>query len=378
MTCGNRLFRLGRHKWLGAFERTIAIAIVLLTAMRISAYAGSARPSACSSVDVATQNVYFGTDLTPIINSENESDFLSAVGTAWSQVQATDIPARATRIAQEIALASPPLVGLQEIAQWWEGQDPQDLSLQYDFLQSILSALNRWGLHYKLVSEVDELDLTVPGLDAEGNVFYVRFVDRNALLVNTSPVAGCRMSLANVQGQLFTNQLIIPVPGLGTSIPSLRSWISVDAAVGGKSFRFITTQLESFDASTQEAQAGELISGPANTSLPVVMAGDFNSSADGGPDTTPTYGDLIGAGFQDAWAQNRPLLRGDTCCQEADLQNWRSELYERIDLILTNSKAIQASGIYLIGQYPWNKTLTKPPLWPSDHAGIVASIRLGK
>jgi endonuclease/exonuclease/phosphatase family metal-dependent hydrolase len=81
-------------------------------------------------------------------------------------------------------------------------------------------------------------------------------------------------------------------------------WIAIDAKVRGKTFRFVTSHLESFSAVIQELQAGELLSRPTNTALPVVLSGEFNSNANGLPglpDDTATYPDLIAAGFEDAW-----------------------------------------------------------------------------
>ncbi len=72
----------------------------------------------------------------------------------------------------------------------------------------------------------------------------------------------------------------------------------------GKSFRFVTTHLETFSPIVQVTQANELLSptGPVNTVLPVLLVGDFNSSATKeGLDQTPTYGNLIAAGLVDAW-----------------------------------------------------------------------------
>ena len=341
------------------------------------AQATPSHPPVCANVTIATRNVYFGTDLAPVIGAPDQAQFLLAVGTAWGNVQASDIPARASRIAQEIALSGPALVGLQEVAQWWEGPSAQTLTLQYDYLQSILDSLNKLGLHYQLVKANDDLDMTVPGVDASGNLFYVRLLDRTAMIAR-SGLPPSKLTLANVQGQTFSTLLTLPLPGLSTTVTVPRSWVSVDATVGGVTFRFITTQLESFYPPVNEAQGAELLTGPAATTLPVVMAADFNSSANGGPDDIPTYGNLIGAGFEDGWANLHPYLVGDTCCQEPDLQNVLSELYERIDLVLTNSEAATTSSIFLVGNYPFSKTFTKPPLWPSDHAGVVATLRLTK
>jgi hypothetical protein len=356
--------------------RPILLALVAL-AWTPAAHATVPHPPVCANVTIATRNVYFGTDLAPVIGAPDETQFLLAVGTAWGDVQASNIPARASRIAQEIALDGPSLVGLQEVAQWWEGPSPQTLTLQYDYLQSILDSLGKLGLHYQLVKANDDLDMTVPGVDANGNLLYVRLLDRTAMIAK-SGLPPNKLTLANAQGQTFSTLLTLPLPGLSTVVTVPRRWISVDAPVGRVTFRFITTQLESFYPPVNEAQGAELLTGPAATTLPVVMAADFNSSANGGPDDIPTYGDLIGAGFQDGWANLHPYLVGDTCCQEADLQNVLSELYERIDLVLTDSDAASPSSIFLVGSFPWSKTRTSPPLWSSDHAGVVATLRLTK
>ena len=68
--------------------------------------------------DVMTYNVYFGADLTPIFFAATEAELLAAVGNAWANVQATDIPLRADAIADEIAASAPSVVGLQEAARW--------------------------------------------------------------------------------------------------------------------------------------------------------------------------------------------------------------------------------------------------------------------
>lgn len=67
---------------------------------------------------VMTYNVYFGTDLVPVLQAATEQQLLAAVAMAWAQVVASDIPMRAAGIAREIADAKPTLVGLQEVAQW--------------------------------------------------------------------------------------------------------------------------------------------------------------------------------------------------------------------------------------------------------------------
>ncbi len=60
--------------------------------------------------------------------------------------------------------------------------------------------------------------------------------------------------------------------------------------------------------------------------------GDFKSNADG--TGAATYGNLLAAGFTDAWSAVHPTDPGATCCQLEDLLNTTSTLSSRIDLVL--------------------------------------------
>ena len=148
------------------------------------------------------------------------------------------------------------------------------------------------------------------------------------------------------------------------------------AQLKGKKFRFLTTHLEVEGfAATQEAQAQEFLAGPARTRGTVIATGDFNSAADPGPtdDTTTTYADLTSGWFKDAWWAN-PGDPGFTCCQNGTLSNPTSQLASRIDLVLTRGR-VSTRSARVVGD-----TLipgaTSLPLWPSDHAGVVATLRL--
>jgi endonuclease/exonuclease/phosphatase family metal-dependent hydrolase len=142
----------------------------------------------------------------------------------------------------------------------------------------------------------------------------------------------------------------------------------------------------------QKAQAAEAIrslSVPigslSNPALPIVLPplvfmGDFNVDPRDVPNnpTFPTYQLLTNpdAGFSDAWKQVHPTSDGYTCCQRADLRNPTSELSLRIDLVLT--RGVSVEDIQLVGDQPSDRTLTDPPLWPSDHAGLLATLKIGE
>lgn len=63
---------------------------------------------------------------------------------------------------------------------------------------------------------------------------------------------------------------------------------------------------------------------------------------------------------------------GLTCCQNATLTNPTSEFHSRIDLVLTHGAA-RAVEAHVVGNTLFQAT---PPLWPSDHAGVVATVRI--
>ena len=107
----------------------------------------------------------------------------------------------------------------------------------------------------------------------------------------------------------------------------------------------------------------------------MVFAGDFNTVAgDPAHPTFPTYQLFIDAGFIDAWKQKYPTLPGFTCCQASNLLNPISALSLRIDLVLTRG-AVSVQDIKVVGDRAIDRTSSG--LWPSDHAGLVATLRIG-
>ena len=313
--------------------------------------------------DVITQNDYIGADLTPLFTM---SDPIAAANVVWSEAEASDIPKRADEIADEIAQVQPSLVGMQEVARWSTGVTPDASDVQYDFLDTIMTRLGLDGVHYAVVASHDNFDSSVP-LDYTFTS-WVRLLDREVMLARTD-LPAADMKISNIRSQTYATVLSFPTPGFGVvTVP--RGWISADVKVRGKKFRFVTTHLETFDSSVQQAQAQELLDGPAATDLPIVMIGDYNSSADGGPDATPTYPMLLAAGFDDAWVETNPSDLGNTCCQDPDLGNAISDLYERIDFIfLKNGVAAKTTGLI-------DSEADAAPYWPSDHAGLTGTLQI--
>jgi endonuclease/exonuclease/phosphatase family metal-dependent hydrolase len=98
----------------------------------------------------------------------------------------------------------------------------------------------------------------------------------------------------------------------------------------------------------------------------VVMVGDFNSRPGGA-----AYERIRAAGFEDAWLRANPGdLDGFTCCHRPPLDDPGDRLRARIDLVLTRGNVV-ATEAFRVGAEPAD---FKAGLWPSDHAGVVATL----
>jgi len=354
------------------------IALLALAGWPAVVWAEQPHPFAGNRVaTVMTRNVYAGGDLAPVIAAPPDQLF-QAVAAAYAQVQANNFPVRAEALAREIDRARPDLVGLQE-ASLFRTQTPANgpgspaTTVAYDYLQILVDRLAQRGLRYEVVGVLQTLDVEIPGAFSPPSPLAplsdIRLTDRIAIIARADQTTA-DLKLSNVRTGSFTAFLTVPT-NAGPPIASRRGWVSVDAKVRGKSFRFITTHLEPLHPGIQVAQAGELLNGPVNTSLPVIMAGDFNTRADG--TGTATYGIVTAAGFADAWSQAHPGSPGYTCCHPADLQVVGPPLDERIDLILTRGGFVALSAVVL-GDAPADRMPSG--LWPSDHAGVAAALGL--
>jgi endonuclease/exonuclease/phosphatase family metal-dependent hydrolase len=283
------------------------------------------------------------------------------------EVSASDPPRRMARVADEIAAQRPDLVGLQEAA-LWEIQTPTG-QITYDFVALIRNALAEKGLDYRVAVSQTNFDsaeqLAAAGLPA-------RFADRDVVLVNAAQsISGLRV--LDTGAAHFTSQLIFPT--LLGPVDFARGYIYVDVKSWGKTWRFVNTHFEAYPGFGEEPhdytsdQARELL-GVLPAALPIVLVGDLNSSR-----VNPV---LRGAavledegGFADVWTQAHPGEPGYTCCRAGNLAG--GTLTQRIDYIMTRGDAVGTSASR-VGVDPVSAT---PPMWPSDHAGVVAGVAVG-
>jgi len=350
----------------GAVGTRLAL-VALLAAALVLGLSGVAYAKEKRELEVMTENLYLGSSLRPAIQATTLTEFITAVATIYGTVQFTDFPARAEAIADEIQDEQPDVIGLQEVEKWTSTGPGAPPSL--DFLAILQKDLADRGLHYSVAAvsnnaDIGPVPLAAPCSGTLGSCL-LTLQDRDVILVNDDTP---RLAVSNPGSGRYLTQLVLTTPVGPLSFD--RGWASIDGTFEDKSFHFVDTHLEEATSpAIQEAQGNEFLQGPAKADGAVIAVGDFNSAADGS--STTTYADLTRSYFTDAWDTN-PGDPGLTCCQDSDLTNPTSHLHERIDLVLTNEPARPLSAS-LVGDTPFQAS---PPFWPSDHAGVVATVRL--
>lgn len=361
-------------------KRNLARALSVI--VFVAAWAVTAVPAVAQSLPgigtVMTYNVNEGTDFQQVVGATTLTEFLVGVGQIITQVQGTNPPERMRAVARQILDARPELLSVQEVDQWYTGTfDPiagtcGTMTLQYDMLQELLNDLAAQGGHYEVAVQVTQYAFPpTPGLIPPSNYICVSVNDYNVTLARTD-LPSWIFRWSNPQSGQFVNQVVLPTP-IGP-VPLPRSWASVDAEFFGRPFLFINTHLESFDAGIRELQGNELRSGPANSSLPVIIAMDSNAQAFPQPQD-PTYVDFLSSGYSDTWSRLHPKRAGLTCCQDEADDNPLSQLYQRIDMVLTNG-SVSPWGAVLIGTDA--RSRLPDGLWPSDHAALVTGVIVGR
>lgn len=355
----------GRRAYAPRVKALAACAVVLVPLIAFGpASTGEARRTPVT-LRVMTRNLYLGANLDAIVKAKSSSEAFSAVEKGWALVQANDFPLRARAIAREIAATRPDFVGFQELT-LYRTQTPADFivtpatSVALDYARELRKALAARKLHYRFLAIRPETDTELPS----GNppTMDIRLTVRDGLLARIDK----KIRISRVRSGTYRTT----TPLFGGFVIAKRGWVSADATVAGRTFRVITTHLESFNDTSQVAQGQELAAGPGQTKLPTVLLGDLNSRADG--TGTPTHANLLAEGFQDAWTQAHPNDVGLTCCHGDDLRELGGAFYSRVDYVLLRN-GFRAAAAGIVGKDPSDRI---SGLWPSDHAGVWARLRL--
>ena len=336
-------------------------------------------------VTVMDWNIYVGANVDIVLGATSLIDLAMKVAAAYDTLQMTNFPERAVAIAKQVAKTKPHIIGLQEVSLIQRFStfppDPASFVEQLDFLNILLNALAAEGLDYQLADSIQDANVYVPmftGIDPQGNpiLHTVRLLDADAILVRGD------VEFSNVIKDNYIARLNIPA--FGISIP--RGYVSIEATVNQKTYRFINTHLEAFSELIRLPQAQELAASFTSETLPIILVGDFNTF-----DPTPptpyndaTYQFLtLEAGYEDTWDYNLYGNQGDgfTSPQASGLMNPLPNLYQRIDLIFARNYGGPAGNneigpvqAEVIGDELQDRTPSG--LWPSDHAGVVAKLHL--
>ena len=390
-------------------------------------------------IDVMTQNQYLGADLVPVVEAgaailpcstpepctdpavlASRFAFNNALLNALGMVAANLPEQRYVALAREISGRRPHLVGLQEVFDFscvGPGCSYQAIAGAFnDHLTGTLDALHGT---YVATAIVKNLDITLPVQTPVGGAL-VTVIDRDVILVR-SDLAGAATVVkydppfCNYPSLDGCNYDVVATTSIaGQDVKIERGFVGIDITIGGADYRVANTHLEvrepdgsnPYSRIVQSAQAYQLILTTTNTTptgRKLIVVGDINSDPRdpllpvpeflqpilGVPVIVPPYMQFAapvpagGAGFTDAWTmrpgantgKGAPLV-GFSCCQDEDLANRHSMLYERIDMVFSLTKPSKVKDARLIGTTPASKTW--PPgqgLWAADHAAVAAALQ---
>jgi endonuclease/exonuclease/phosphatase family metal-dependent hydrolase len=335
---------------------------------------------------VMTQNLYLGADLFPAVDaaSQGTTAFLTAAAKVYQQAMLSDFPTRADALATTIKRNKPDIIGLQEVTTWFATrQDKAGPALQsQDFLAIVRKALKKQGLSYKVLGVSENASIgPFPYVDpgsacgAPTGVLptmwpcSITMKDRDVLLVNTK-TKGLTYTKKSVKSGLFSTQQTFPVAG--QTISFARGYVFADMTYKGATFRMANTHLEVGGASEaiQNAQAKQFVKKVRKGAKTVIATGDFNTDAYGNY-SSKSYS-ILTKYFTDAWNVKKDG-QGLSCCQNSELSNPVSENDLRIDFVFTRG-SVKAKGAKNTNITPWRATPV--PLWESDHAGVVAKLKV--
>jgi len=401
---------------MGALRASI-LAVVLAITVLVPTSAAEAKSEGVEQagaqpgkpVTVMTRNIYLGGDINRPVKAAlaaqqaggNAAQIVTALANATQVtrdiVDRTDFRVRAGLLAREIDANKPYLIGLQEVALWRSGPlqldqvgVPNATTVDYDYLQLLLDALDRVGERYRAVSVGQRADVESPSftgslLNGTADLAHgrdVRLTMRDGVLVRYEG----DLKVTDTGEAIYSHNLAIDVAGVQMRFDRGYQWVDVRA--GSTKLRFINTHLESFSSDLAYAQAAELLGNAPAPDRTNLFVCDCNSDplnhsikteiGDKLPHSAP-YDLITGAGgFTDEWLQ-----------WAAAEQGWTSGLSElvndptpvkfnhRIDMVFGRTTTGGPLAVDR-GRVTGTQLADRDPatgLWPSDHGGVVLRLR---
>jgi endonuclease/exonuclease/phosphatase family metal-dependent hydrolase len=218
-----------------------------------------------------------------------------------------------------------------------------------DYAQILINALAAQGLNYSEAGVHTGFQISAAGFS---------LTDQEVVLARTD-VAGFT---ATGTGRTFLNNVTLG------GVPLQRGYVLVNASLDGLPFEFVSTHLDETHSPANAAQAGEIIQQLDTVAEPQLVVGDFNANP-----SEPTYAEMVAAGFTDVTAALGAA--GPTCCQSPDLGNPISQLTNRYDYVFERGFSSLDLALLVGNTTPFENSR---PLWPSDHAGVIAEVDLAQ
>ncbi|MEY3115942.1 MAG: hypothetical protein RL611_656 [Actinomycetota bacterium] len=377
-------------------------------------------------ITVMSRNIYLGADVGVAL--ELIPNFPKAAQFMWDQVKKTDFATRAPKLARESAQDRPEIIGVQEATIWYCKKDLfSDKVEVFNFLDQFISATKASGVGYSLAT-ANGVEAFNPGYSIAAIPYVTKVRDPEVFNpIFGQDTASCGFTIGDAL--LVRDDVKDRIIQVGNTeydatysiVPTLmtiyRGYTWADFKVQDSVVRLITTHLESIwdenKVPNSALQAQQLVADLKDAKMPIVIMGDFNADyrdprPQGEPnpgeqpvtsETCPTpggakcnaYSTMIEAGFENAspdaknpryftWGASA-LLNGPDKKRVLDAKKFGNQygFTDRLDYIFTKNVYATVSSKIIGNVWPdgsgvWD--CGKDKCFPSDHAGVVATIEL--
>jgi len=377
-------------------------------------------------ITVMSRNIYLGADVGVAL--ELIPNFPKAAQFMWDQVKKTDFATRAPKLARESAQDRPEIIGVQEATIWYCKKDLLSDKVEvFNFLDQFISATKASGVGYSLAT-ANGVEAFNPGYSIAAIPYVTKVRDPEVFNpIFGQDTASCGFTIGDAL--LVRDDVKDRIIQVGNTeydatysiVPTLmtiyRGYTWADFKVQDSVVRLITTHLESIwdenKVPNSALQAQQLVADLKDAKMPIVIMGDFNADyrdprPQGEPnpgeqpvtsETCPTpggakcnaYSTMIEAGFENAspdaknpryftWGASA-LLNGPDKKRALDAKKFGNQygFTDRLDYIFTKNVYATVSSKIIGNVWPdgsgvWD--CGKNKCFPSDHAGVVATIEL--
>lgn len=377
-------------------------------------------------ITVMSRNIYLGADVGVAL--EKIPNFPAAAQFMWDQMKQTNFAARAPKLAREAAFDRPELIGIQEATIWYCKKDLfSDQVEVFNFLNEFVAATKQTGVGYSL-AKANGVTAFNPGYAINAVPFLTRVNDPevfNPIFQQDSASCGFTIGDALLVRDDVKNQIIqvgnTEFDATYSIVPTImtiyRGYTWADFKVRDSVVRVITTHLESLwdenKVPNSALQAQQLVADLKDAKMPVIIMGDFNADVrDPRPlnapnpgeqpvvsDTCPTpggakcnaYSTMIEAGFDNSspdasnpryftWGASA-LLNGPDKKRDKFAKAFGNQygFTDRLDYIFTKNVYTTVSSKIIGNVWPDGSGVWScgtELCFPSDHAGVVATIEL--